>query len=82
MGGNRVRHRVHAGEERPARRLERFVGLEYDGELDQVVTSHPNQRPGARLRRDVAAMRKRIAEFTQRDQSIAGRQIECLFHFP
>ena len=82
MGGNRVRHRVHAGKERPARRFERLVGLEHDGELDQVVTPHPYQRPRARLRRDLAAMGERIAEFAQRDQSIAGRQIECLFHVP
>ena len=81
MGGNRVRYRVHAGEERPPRRIKRFVGLKYDGELDQVVTPHPYQRPRAGLRRDVAAMRKCIAEFAQRDQSITGRQVERLFHF-
>ena len=82
MGGNRIGYRVHAGKECPARRIERFVGLKHDGELDQVVTSHPYQRPGARLRRDVAAMRKCIAELAQRDQSITGRQVERLFHFP
>src|SRR4029079_15431791 len=62
MGGNRVGYRVHTGKERPARRPERFVGLKYDRELDQVVTSHPYQRPRSRLRRHVAAMRKCIAE--------------------
>ena len=79
MGGNRIGQRVHAGKECPARRAQRFVGFEHHRELDQVVAAHPHQCPGARLRRDLAGMGEGIAELAQRDQSIAGRQIECLF---
>ena len=80
MGGNRVRRRIHAGKERPPRRHQRLVGFQNHGELDQIVAPHPYQRSGTRLRRDLAAMRERVAKLAQRDQSIAGGQIECLFH--
>ena len=79
MRGNGVGKRVHAGKERPPRRGQRLVGLEHDGEFDQIVAAHPDQRGGARLARDLAAMRKGVAELAQRDQSITGRQVECLF---
>ena len=61
---------------------ERFVGFKHHRELDQIVAAHPHQRPGARLRRDLAAMGEGIAELAQRDQSITGGQIECLFRIP
>ena len=82
MGGNRIGQRIHAGKECPARRAQRFVGFKHHGELDQIVAPHPHQCPGARLRRDLAAMGERIAELAQRDQSITGGQIECLFRIP
>ena len=80
VGGDRVGHGIHAGEERPARRYQGFVGFEHHGEFDQIVAPHPNQRSRARIRRDFAAMGERVAKLAQRDQSIAGGQIECLFH--
>ena len=79
MGGNRVGNRIHAGEQRAARRLERLVGLEHHGEFDQVVAPHPNQRARPGLPCDLAAMRERVAGFAQRDQSITRGQIESLF---
>jgi hypothetical protein len=67
-----------------ARRAERSgsSGFKHHRELDQVVAAHPHQCPGARLRRDLAAMGEGIAELAQRDQSITGGQIECLFRIP
>jgi hypothetical protein len=56
MGGNRVRHGIHAGKERPARRGQRLVGFQNHGEFDQIVAPHPDQRSGARLGRDLAAV--------------------------
>jgi len=79
MGGDRVGDRIHAGEQRPARRLKRLVGLEHHGEFDQIVAPHPDQRARPGLFRDLAAVRERVAGFTQRDQSITRGQIECLF---
>lgn len=82
MDRDGVRQRIHAGEERAARRCQRLVRFKHNRELDQVVTPHPDQRPRARLRCNGLRMGKRIAEFSQRDQSITGRQIERLFRIP
>src|SRR4051812_8928948 len=79
VGGDRVAHGVHAGKECAARRSQRLVRFQHHGEFDQVIAPHPNQRPGTRIGCDIAAMRKRIANFAQSDQIIAGRQIEGLF---
>ena len=67
MGGNRIGQRIHAGKECPARRAERFVGFEHHRELDQIVTAHPHQCPGARLRCDLArrGQRRRRARATR-----------------
>ena len=81
MGGNGISYRIHAGKERPARRDQRLVRFQYDREFHQIVAPHPNQRPGARLRRNIAAVREGVAEFTQGDQSITGRQVERRFQF-
>ena len=61
VGGNRVCHGVHPGKQRPARRHQRLGRLQNDGEFDQIIAPHPNQGPGPRLRRDIAAMRERVA---------------------
>ena len=82
MGGNRIGHRIHAGKERPACRCQRFVGLKYDGELDQVVAAYPYQRPRPRFCGNLAAVCEGVAKLAQRDQSITGGQIECLFRIP
>src|SRR3954471_2352358 len=79
MGCDRIGQRIHPRKECPARRAQRFVGFEHHRKLDQIVAAHPHQCPRARLRRDLTGPGEGIAEFAQRDQSITGGQIECLF---
>jgi hypothetical protein len=78
MDSNGIRRRIHAGKECAARGDERLVGLEDDGKLDQIVAPDPHQRSRTGFGCDSAAVRERVAVFTERDKRITRGQVEWL----
>ena len=78
-GADGVGERRHAGEEDPARPGERLLGLEHQGELEEVEPADMDEGAGAGFRRDPAGMREGVAGLAQGDERVGRRQVERRF---
>ena len=79
MRRNGIRGGVHSGKKGPACGLQRFIGFEDNGKLDQIVSTNPDQSSCPGFRGDAAAVCKCISILPKRHQRITGRQVELLF---
>ena len=78
-GADGVGERRHAGEEDPARQGERLLGLEHQGELEDVEPADMDEGAGAGFRRDPAGMGEGVAGLAQGDERVGRRQVERRF---
>ena len=75
-GADGVGERRHAGKEDPARPGERLLGLEHQGELEEVEPADMDEGAGPGFRRDPAGMREGVAGLAQGDERVGRRQVE------
>jgi hypothetical protein len=75
-GRERVAKRDHAGIENAARRGERLLGLEHDGELGDIEPADKDQRARAKLGGMSRGMAKGVSRLAQHDEPVRRRQVE------